>query len=83
MKHTIRDLRASGYNVVVIIGTSALRHDEWVTAPVFTTDDGTNLTVIWGAHILLCRKEAMALARELWPDAIADSPHNEHLVTAQ
>lgn len=84
MRHSLRDFKAScdvhGWTVVVTIGTSNLQAGTWNTVPIFTPNEWRQVPGYW---VLLCCKDDLSLAHELWPEATVQTPDNTNLVTVQ
>ena len=85
MKHSLRDLQASGGTVLVIMGTSTLQEHEWITVPilVIANKDMLELAPIPRTFTLVCRKEMLSEATALWPEAVVVAPDNTWLIAAQ
>lgn len=80
MKHSLRDLHASGGSVLYIVGSNSIKDGEWITVPIFTVTDGV-WTSLDRAYGLLCPKADLESASDLWPEARLNEPDNSWLLT--
>ena len=87
MNHTLRDLAASGADVVCIIRTVTIKEGAWVCWPVFVIDREKQtlqpVRNLCGLCLNGTDEATMANARELWPGAVLDVPNNTVLTTVQ